>query len=217
MTAHELRAVSLTIGTGQTVLAERLSFAAEAGQMVAITGPSGSGKTTLAHVLAGLGSPARGEVLLDGSPLARLAPESRPALVPQDYGLVATLTAAETVALPLQARALAKTEIRERTTRWVQATGLEGCAGRPVSNLSGGQRQRVAIARALALEAPVLVLDEPTSELDAGTRDLILTLLAEEAGRGCILLVVSHDPDVLERSDGIVELGREGGSLPTPD
>lgn len=209
MTARELRAVSLTIGVGQIVLAEGLNFAAEAGQMIAIIGSSGSGKTTLAHVLAGLRSPNHGEVLLDDSPLAEVGPDERPALVPQDYGLVATLTAAETVALPLQARALAKTEIRERTTRWVLATGLEGCARRPVSNLSGGQRQRVAIARALALEAPVLVLDEPTSELDSATRDLTLTLLADEARRGCILLVVSHDPDVFERSDGIIELDRQ--------
>lgn len=208
MTARELRAVSLTIGVGESVLAEGLSFAAEAGRMIAIVGSSGSGKTTLAHVLAGVRSPNHGEVLLDDSPLAEVKPDSRPALVPQDYGLVATLTAAETVALPLQARALAKAEIRERTTRWVRATGLEGCASRPVSNLSGGQRQRVAIARALSLDAPVLVLDEPTSELDAATRDLILGLLADEARRGCILLVVSHDPDVLERSDAIIELDR---------
>ena len=208
MTAvRELRAVSLTVGIGESTLMEDLSFAAKGGRVVAITGPSGSGKTTLAQVVAGLRPPDRGEVLLDGSPLGEVAPESRPALVPQDYGLLASLTAAETVALPLQAQALAKPEIRARTTRWIRATGLEGCAARPVSNLSGGQRQRVAIARALALEPPVLVMDEPTSELDAATRDLILTLLAAEAGRGCILLVVSHDPDVLERSDEIVELG----------
>lgn len=208
MTAvRELRAVSLTVAVGQSTLVEDLSFAAEAGRMIAITGPSGSGKSTLAQVLAGLRPPDRGEVLFDGTPLAQVAPESRPALVPQDYGLLAALTATETVALPLQARALAKTEIRARTARWIGATGLEGCAARPVSNLSGGQRQRVAIARALALDAPVLVLDEPTSELDAATRDLVLTLLAAEAKRGCILLVVSHDPDVLERSDEIVELG----------
>lgn len=207
MIAQELRADSLTISAGQSVLVERLSFDAEAGRMIAITGPSGSGKTTLALVLAGLRSPNHGEVLLDDSPLAEVRLESRPALVPQDYGLVATLTGAETVALPLQARALPKAEIRERATRWIRATGLEGCARRPVSNLSGGQRQRVAIARALALDAPVLVMDEPTSELDAATRDLILTLLAHEAARGCILLVVSHDPDVLERSERIIELG----------
>jgi len=212
MTVRELRAVALTIGVGQTVLVEGLSFAAEAGGMTAITGPSGSGKTALAHVLAGLQAPRRGEVLLDDSPLARVAPESRPALVPQDYGLVATLTAAETVALPLQGRELAKAEIRERTKHWVRATGLEGCERRPVSDLSGGQRQRVAIARALAVEAPVLVMDEPTSELDADTRDLILTLLHDETRRGCILLVVSHDPDVLKRSDGIVELSRQPAS-----
>ena len=207
MTARELRAVSLSIAVGESVLVEDLSFDVEAARMIAITGPSGSGKTTLAHVLAGLRSPQSGEVLIDDSPLATVAIESHPALVPQDYGLLATLTAAETVALPLQVRALPKTEIRARTARWVRATGLEGCARRPVSQLSGGQRQRVAIARALALQAPVLVLDEPTSELDAATRDLILTLLAGETDRGCILLVVSHDPDVLEHSDGVIELG----------
>jgi putative ABC transport system ATP-binding protein len=208
MTVRELRAVSLTIGDGESVLVDGLSFSAAAGQTVAITGPSGSGKTTLARVLAGLRSPARGEVLLDGVPLTSVAPEARPALVPQDYGLLDTLTAAETVALPLQGRALERTDIRERTTRWIRATGLEGAAGRPVSGLSGGQRQRVAIARVLALEAPVLVLDEPTSELDAATRDRVLALLKEEAARGCILLVVSHDPDVLELSDGTIELGQ---------
>jgi putative ABC transport system ATP-binding protein len=208
MTARELRAASLAIEVGEVVLVEGLSFAAETGRMLAVTGPSGSGKTMLVQVLAGLSSPSRGEVLLDDAPLASVPLDSRPAFVPQDYGLLGTLTAAETVALPLQARALARAEIRERTSRWIGATGLEGCGRRPVGQLSGGQRQRVAIARALALEAPVLVLDEPTSELDAATRDLILTLLAGEAERGCILLVVSHDPDVLERSDGMVELSR---------
>lgn len=212
MTARELRAVSLTIGVGHGVLVERLSFVAEAGHMLGVTGPSGSGKSALALVLAGLRPPTEGEVLLDGCPLARVARESRPAFVPQDYGLLDTLTAAETVALPLQAQALARPEIHERTTRWVRATGLEGCAGRPVSDLSGGQRQRVAIARALALAAPVLVMDEPTSELDASTRGLVITLLAEEAQRGCILVVVSHDADVIERCDRTIELGGEAAA-----
>lgn len=212
MTVRELRAVSLTVGVGRGVLFERLSFAAQAGRITAITGPSGSGKTTLAHVLAGLRSPNHGDVLLGDIPLARVGAESRPALVPQDYGLIATLTASETVALPLQVRALAKAEIRDRTTHWIHATGLEGCAKRPVSKLSGGQRQRVAIARALAVQAPALIMDEPTSELDPATRDLILTLLGAEAERGCILLAVSHDPDVLDRSHSIIELGRPSGS-----
>jgi putative ABC transport system ATP-binding protein len=213
MTAGELRAVSLTIGVGRSMLVEHLSFVAEAGRMVAITGASGSGKTTLARVLVGLRPPDYGEVLLDDTPLARVAPESRPAFVPQDYGLVDTLTAAETVALPLQARALPKPEIRERTMRWIRAIGLEGCARRPVSDLSGGQRQRVAIARALALDAPVLVMDEPTAELDAATRDVILKMLTDEAGRGRVLLIASHDPDVLERSDHIIELS-PGAAVP---
>lgn len=208
MTARELRVVSATIGVDPNVLADDLTFSAAAGRMVAVTGPSGSGKSTLARVLAGLRTPERGEVLLDETPLARLGAESRPAFVPQDYGLLDTLTALETVSLPLQAQAVARREIRERATRWVEATGLAGAAERAVSELSGGQRQRVAIARALALDAPVVVMDEPTSELDAATRDLILKLLAGEAERGAILVVVSHDPDVLERSDDVVELGR---------
>ena len=208
MTAHELRAVSLTIGVEPNVLVDDLTFSAPAGRMVAVTGPSGSGKTTLARALAGLRVPERGEVLLDGTPLARLGAASRPAFVPQDYALLDTLTAVETVSLPLQALAVPRAEIRERARRWIDATGLGGAADRPVSALSGGQRQRVAIARALALDAPVLVMDEPTSELDAATRDSILRLLAGEAERGRVLVVVSHDPDVLERSDEIVELGR---------
>jgi putative ABC transport system ATP-binding protein len=207
VTARELRAVSLTIGVEPSVLAENLTFSAAAGRLVAVTGPSGSGKTTLARVLAGLRPPERGDVLLDETPLAQVGAESRPAFAPQDYGLLDTLTALETVSLPLQSRAVAKREIRERATRWVGLTGLAGAADRPVSELSGGQRQRVAIARALALDAPVLVMDEPTSELDAATRDLILRLLAGEAERGCILVVVSHDPDVLERADDVIELG----------
>jgi putative ABC transport system ATP-binding protein len=205
--ARELSAVGLTIGVEPSVLAENLTVSATAGRMVAITGPSGSGKTTLARVLAGVRSPEQGEVLLDDTPLARLSADSRPAFVPQDYGLLDTLTALETVSLPLQAQTVAKQEIRERATRWVEATGLAGAADRAVSELSGGQRQRVAIARALALDAPVLVMDEPTSELDAATRDLILRLLAGETERGCILVVVSHDPDVLERGDDVIELG----------
>jgi putative ABC transport system ATP-binding protein len=207
VTARELKAVSLTLGVEPSVLAENLTFLATAGRMVAVTGPSGSGKTTLARVLAGLRSPEQGDVLLDEMPLAQVGAESRPAFVPQDYGLLDTLTALETVSLPLQAQGVAKPEIRERATRWVAATGLAGATNRPVSELSGGQRQRVAIARALALAAPVLVMDEPTSELDAATRDLILKLLAGEAERGCILVVVSHDPDVLDWSDEVIELG----------
>jgi len=208
MSVQELRGVSLGVGTGRDELFDGLSLNAKAGRILAITGPSGSGKTTLAHVLAGLLPPDRGEVLLDGAPLSRAAIWLQPSLVPQDYGLVATLTAAETVALPLQARAQPRSEIRGHAARWLEAIGLEACAARPVRELSGGQRQRVAIARALALQAPVLVMDEPTSELDAANRDTVLSLLAREAERGRVLIVVSHDPDLVEQSDDVVELNR---------
>ncbi|HZS24621.1 MAG TPA: ATP-binding cassette domain-containing protein [Gaiellaceae bacterium] len=204
----ELRGIALSVSVERGVLFDGLDVTARSGHVLAITGPSGSGKTTLAHVLGGVRPPDRGVVLLDGAPLAELAPGWRPSLVPQDYGLVGTLTAAETVALPLQVQALARPEIRERTSRRLRETGLDACASRAVDELSGGQRQRVAIARALASAAPVLVLDEPTSELDAANRDIVLALLAGEARQGRILVVVSHDPDVLARSDARIELGR---------
>ncbi len=175
--------------------------------MLVITGPSGSGKTTLALALAGFLEPDRGEVTLEGTSLSMVTGfDDRPALVTQDFGLFSVLTAFETVGLPLQARSLEREEIRERTERWLDALGLKACAGRPVAELSGGQRQRVAIARALAKGAGVLVLDEPTAELDPTNRGLLLSLLEIERARGAAIVVVSHEADVIERATTIFEV-----------
>jgi putative ABC transport system ATP-binding protein len=183
-----------------------VNFSVVSGQMLVITGASGSGKTTLAHTLAGIIVPDRGEVTISGTPLRQLTALARPALVPQDFGLVSALTAAETVSLPLQVRALAKDEIRDRAANWLSALGLEMCANRTVAELSGGQRQRVAIARSLLIGADVIVMDEPTAELDPDNRALILSLLEDELTRGAVLVVVSHETDVIARADSVYEL-----------
>jgi ABC-type multidrug transport system ATPase subunit len=155
----------------------------------------------------GIIQPNRGEVTLAGQPLtASSALKEGFAFVPQDFGLVSILTAIETIALPLQASSIGREEVRERSTRWLGALGLESCANRTVEKLSGGQRQRVAIARALAMEADLIVLDEPTAELDPTNRALVLSLLVDELTRGAMLIVVSHESDVIAHADPLYEL-----------
>jgi ABC-type multidrug transport system ATPase subunit len=207
VTTIELRAISVGVDVGGRTLLNDINLLVSSGQMIAITGHSGSGKSVLAHTLAGIIEPDRGEVSHDGAPLTVNSPFSaRPALVPQDFGLVSVLTCGETVALPLQVRSLPKEEIRERVAIWLGALGLESCAKRTVAELSGGQRQRVAIARALAIGADAIVLDEPTAELDPANRALVLSLLVAELARGAALVVVSHEADVIAQADFIYEL-----------
>jgi putative ABC transport system ATP-binding protein len=207
MSANELRATSLGVDIDGRTLFDDVNFTVASGQMLVITGASGSGKTTLVHTLAGIIEPDRGDVTFSGTPLGQfVTSHARPALVPQDFGLVSALTATETVSLPLQVRALARPEIRERAATWLRALGLEMCADRTVAELSGGQRQRVAIARALVIGPDVLIMDEPTAELDPDNRALILSLIDDELARGAVLVVVSHETDVIARADSVYEL-----------
>lgn len=202
MAPLELRGESIGVDVGGQTLLHEVSLVVSSGQMLVITGASGSGKTILAHTLAGTIEPDRGVVTISGTSMGTLTAFSdRPALVTQDFGLIAVLTAAETLSLPLRVRSLAKEEIRVRTAAWLKALGLESCANRPVEELSGGQRQRVAIARALAMGAAVVIMDEPTAELDPINRALLLTLLEAELARGVALVIVSHESDVIARAD----------------
>jgi putative ABC transport system ATP-binding protein len=207
MNKNEIRAASLGVDFAGRVLLDEVNLLVSAGQMLVITGASGSGKTTLAHTLVGIITPDRGRVTLDGTPLGQIATMSeRTALVPQDFGLLAVLTATETVSLSLQVRSLARDEIRDRTAQSLNAVGLQSCATRTVAELSGGQRQRVAIARALAMKTDVIVMDEPTAELDSANRALVLSLLAAELERGATLVIVSHESDIIAHADFVYDL-----------
>lgn len=195
----------LELSGGERTLIRDLDLQARAGSVLGITGPSGSGKTTLLYALSGLIAPAAGEVLLDGRPLV-LWRDAPAAIIFQNLGLVPVLSAQETVALPLQAQELAKSEIAARSHSALDAVGLADHAPQLVADLSGGQRQRVAVARALTARADIVLADEPTSALDTHWRQVVLDLLVAEAARGAIVIIVSSDPEVAAVCDEIVAL-----------
>ncbi|MHB1525529.1 MAG: ABC transporter ATP-binding protein [Candidatus Dormibacteria bacterium] len=191
---------------GRTILAD-VSLTVRSGQSLAITGPSGSGKTTLLLLAAGLQLPSSGRISVDGAPMAQDdRSRQRFGVVLQNHGLVSVLTAAENVALPLQARGLPAREVAASTAAALADVGLQGTADSLVQDLSGGQQQRVAVARALVGSPDAVLADEPTSELVAEQRKVIMELLLRQAREGRILVIASHDPEVVEACDRRVRL-----------
>jgi putative ABC transport system ATP-binding protein len=203
LTASDLRYV-----VGDRTILDGISVEASSGRVLAVRGPSGSGKSSLLTMLGGLVAPSGGTVTLDG---ARVTPGSdvlrrRFGFVPQGYGLVAALTARENVAVVLQAARVPRAQVRSRVQAALESVGLAPVADHLVEDLSGGQQQRVAVARALVTAAEVVLADEPTAELDADNRDLIVSLLLERARTGGVVVIASHDPDVVDACDDVLDL-----------
>ena len=202
LTGTELRLVR----SGQTILGG-VTLGAVRGEMLAIVGPSGSGKTSLLSLLGGLVRPDGGTVSFDGATLPVLgrrragASEARIGVVLQGHGLVPVLSAAENVEVVLQARRLRGEKVREAAAHVLDRVLLRAEADRLVERLSGGQQQRVAVARALVGAPDLLVADEPTSELDEDTRDHVVRQLRMEAERGAVVVVATHDPDIVASCD----------------
>ena len=203
MPTLELKNVSYAYGKGKAVL-RNVSAELETGKMYAILGPSGSGKTTLLSLLGGLDVPIQGGVLFDGEDIATKGLEhhrrNHVSLIFQSYNLIDYMTPAENVRLTAK---LDAAPILERL-------GLtKGETQRNVLKLSGGQQQRVAIARALASDAPVILADEPTGNLDADTAREITAVLKESAhGFGKCVVVVTHDCEAAKQADVVLEIRR---------
>jgi putative ABC transport system ATP-binding protein len=179
-----------------------------AGTMVAVTGSSGSGKSALLWALAGALAPAAGVVRLDGEPLADRSGAARAgvALMPQGGALVSTLTATENVVVSLLSAGVSATDAWTRTGAALAEVGLEEEGDHLPEELSGGQQQRVAVAVVLASQGRVLLLDEPTSELDAGNRQRVLAALRAAGAAGSVVVVATHDPEPSEPGDAELRL-----------
>jgi len=203
MPTLELKNVSYAYEKGKAVL-QNVSGALETGKMYAILGPSGSGKTTLLSLLGGLDVPTQGGVLFDGEDIAAKGLEhhrrNHISLIFQSYNLIDYMTPVENVRLTAK---LDAAPILERL-------GLEQDEiTRNVLKLSGGQQQRVAIARALASNAPVILADEPTGNLDADTAEEITAILKESAHAfGKCVVVVTHSGEVAKQADVVLEIKR---------
>ncbi len=203
MPTLELKNVSYAYEKGKAVL-QNVSAELETGKMYAILGPSGSGKTTLLSLLGGLDVPTQGSVLFDGEDIAAKGLEhhrrNHISLIFQSYNLIDYMTPVENVRLTAK---LDAAPILERL-------GLEQDEiARNVLKLSGGQQQRVAIARALASDAPVILADEPTGNLDADTAEEITAILKESAHAfGKCVVVVTHSGEVAKQADVVLEIKR---------
>jgi putative ABC transport system ATP-binding protein len=198
-TVHALRGVSLEVSKGE---------------FVAILGQSGSGKTTLLNMISALDVPTSGEVVVDGSIVSSMKRDQRTdfrrtsiGLVFQFYNLFSTLTAQENVEIGIAMKVKDKDEIRERALRYLELVGIPDKANNFPSQMSGGEQQRVAIARGLAKEPPMLVLDEPTGNLDAETSEVIWHLLQTlNEKTGTTIIAVTHETSVSKVADRSVFL-----------
>jgi putative ABC transport system ATP-binding protein len=189
----------------------------EDGEWLAIQGPTGHGKSTLLHIIGGLDRPTSGTVELDGMNLSRMR-ETKVTKVRarsigfvfQTFNLIPTLSAAENVEAALVPLGVGGAKRKARARQALTAVGLGDRLRHLPSELSGGEQQRVGIARAIVKEPKVLLADEPTGNLDEGTRDEIISLLENLwRERGLTMVLVTHDSTVSARAQriGLLENG----------
>ena len=205
-----LRGVDLTVGRGE---------------FVALMGPSGCGKTTLLNLIGATDLPSRGQLRVDGVDLAGLTDDQladlrrdRIGIVFQFYNLIPTLTARENVEIPMQFKGTSAGERRRRALALLDRVGLKDRAEHKPSELSGGEQQRVSIARALANAPALVLLDEPTGDLDSATGREIIALLRDlNVREGVTLVIATHDVSIAVQSSRVVRLrdGRIESDAPT--
>jgi len=204
-----------------------LSMGIEEGEMVSVIGPSGSGKTTLLNIVGGLdrataGSVRVGDTEVTGLDTSRLVEFRRKTVghIFQTLNLIPTLTAAENVELPMIALGVPRGERAGRVEKLLEVVGLMERANHKPDEMSGGEQQRVAIAAALANDAPVILADEPTGELDTMNAKIVVNYLAKvNRELGKTIIMVTHDPSVARAAHRILRI--EDGTIkaaltPTP-
>lgn len=199
------------------VIINDLNLSVASGERLAIIGSSGSGKSTLLNLLAGLDTPSKGEVIIDGESISQLSENRRAELrnsrlgfVFQFHHLLPEFSALENVAIPQLLAGVSVQAAHQRATYLLDQVGLLSRAQHKPAKLSGGERQRVAIARALANTPACVLMDEPTGNLDPHTaQDVEHYLLKLNQEQGVAQIVVTHDHELAKRMDRILEL-KEG-------
>jgi putative ABC transport system ATP-binding protein len=196
-----------------------ISLNVQQGDFLALMGPSGSGKSTLLNLVAGLDKPTSGTIQVAGSAVSEMTPGQLASwrarhigFVFQQFNLLPVLTAYQNVELPLLLTRLSKRERDERIRIALGVVGLDDRMSHYPRQLSGGQEQRVSIARAIVADPTVILLDEPTGQLDAGSSREVLTLLQRlNAEFKKTIIIVTHDAHAAERATTVLHL--EKGEL----
>lgn len=183
-------------------------------EFVSIMGPSGCGKTTLLNLIGAIDLPSRGSLQIDGVDLMSLSDDQlsdlrrdRIGMVFQFYNLIPTLTARENVEIPMQFKGIGRLARRERALALLERVGLRDRAEHTPSELSGGEQQRVAIARSLANQPALVLLDEPTGDLDSATSREIISLLHDlNIKERVTFIIATHDSSIAAMSSRVIHL-----------
>ncbi|HSZ93392.1 MAG TPA: ABC transporter ATP-binding protein [Acetobacteraceae bacterium] len=207
-----VRLIDVSRRWGAMAALDRISIDIAPGRFTVLLGPSGCGKTTCLRIVAGLETATAGRVEIAGRDVTSMPPAARGvAMVFQSYALFPHLSVAENIVFGLKARRVAPRERARRLARAVEILGISHLLDRKPGQLSGGQQQRVALGRAIVAEAPVCLMDEPLSNLDAQLRaDMRREILALQRRLGITMLYVTHDQtEAMGMADQIVLL-RDG-------
>ena len=219
MSKELIRLADCVMTFDDEVVLDKINLSIQDKEFLTLLGPSGCGKTTTLRIIGGFQTPTSGDVLFDGVRINAVPPHKRTInTVFQKYALFPHLNVYENIALGLRIPKadasgykvkLPEEEIDRRVMEMLEIVNLKGFERRRIGQLSGGQQQRVAIARALASDAPVILADEPTGNLDADTAEEIAAILKESAQAfGKCVVVVTHDREVAKQADVVLEIKR---------
>jgi putative ABC transport system ATP-binding protein len=202
---------SYSSGTVTTQALRGVTLKIKKGSFTCIVGPSGHGKSTLMHLIGGLDRPCGGSVFLDGTDISQMANSDLARLrgkkigfVFQFFNLLQGLTAQENVEVAMMLAGMPEKEQADGALRLLAMVGLAEKAGSKPSQLSGGQQQRVAIARALANDPAILLMDEPTGNLDSASEAEVLEILHELHAGGKTVVLVTHNNEIAKKAQHVI-------------